>query len=145
MADATTADPTNAVEVAALLTEAAEAGTAVEAMRIVFSTTVGAQFAELLVQQLGYREPPTMSGADEVARLQGEVEKLQEEAAAKDAAMEKVKRDQEWLEEGRSLAYEQLLSEMGVPSPMSGSGEMITFPLLVEQLKPSMIWLLRQT
>ena len=46
MADATTADPTNAVEVAALLTEAAEAGTAVEAMRIVFSTTVGAQFAE---------------------------------------------------------------------------------------------------
>ena len=42
MADATTADPTNAVEVAALLTEAAEAGTAVEAMRIVFSTTVGA-------------------------------------------------------------------------------------------------------
>ena len=43
MADATTADPTNAVEVAALLTEAAEAGTAVEAMRIVFSTTVGAQ------------------------------------------------------------------------------------------------------
>ena len=58
MADATTADPTNAVEVAALLTEAAEAGTAVEAMRIVFSTTVGAQFAELLVQQLGYREPP---------------------------------------------------------------------------------------
>ena len=45
MADATTADPTNAVEVAALLTEAAEAGTAVEAMRIVFSTTVGAQFA----------------------------------------------------------------------------------------------------
>ena len=32
MADATTADPTNAVEVAALLTEAAEAGTAVEAM-----------------------------------------------------------------------------------------------------------------
>ena len=34
MADATTADPTNAVEVAALLTEAAEAGTAVEAMRI---------------------------------------------------------------------------------------------------------------
>ena len=119
MADATTADPTNAVEVAALLTEAAEAGTAVEAMRIVFSTTVGAQFAELLVQQLGYREPPTMSGADEVARLQSEVARLQEDTAAKDAAMEKVKRDQEWLEEGRSLAYEQLLSEMGVPSPMS--------------------------
>ena len=100
MADATTADPTNAVEVAALLTEAAEAGTAVEAMRIVFSTTVGAQFAELLVQQLGYREPPTMSGADEVARLQSEVARLQEDTAAKDAAMEKVKRDQEWLEEG---------------------------------------------
>ena len=33
MADATTADPTNAVEVAALLTEAAEAGTAVEAIK----------------------------------------------------------------------------------------------------------------
>ena len=86
MADATTADPTNAVEVAALLTEAAEAGTAVEAMRIVFSTTVGAQFAELLVQQLGYREPTTMSGADEVARLQSEVARLQEDTAAKDAA-----------------------------------------------------------
>ena len=58
-------------------------------MRIVFSTTVGAQFAELLVQQLGYREPPTMSGADEVARLQSEVARLQEDTAAKDAAMEK--------------------------------------------------------
>ena len=48
------ADPTNAVEVAALLKESAEAGTAVEAMRIVFSTTAGAEFVELLGQQLDF-------------------------------------------------------------------------------------------
>ena len=41
MAEPTMADPANAVEAAALLVEAVDAGKAVEAMRIVFSATAG--------------------------------------------------------------------------------------------------------
>ena len=57
MAAATMADSTNAVEVADLLKEAVAAGTASEAVRSVLSSNEGAEFAELLVQQLGEREP----------------------------------------------------------------------------------------
>ena len=52
MAVATVADSTNAVEVADLLKEAVAAGTASEAVRSVLSSDEGAEFAELLVQQL---------------------------------------------------------------------------------------------
>ena len=134
MAEPTMADPANAVEAAALLVEAVDAGTAVEAMRIVFSATAGWRRKQL-AKQLQSRKPQRSSGAEELARLQSEVEKLQIEVAAKDAAMEKLLHDQEWLEEGRSLAYEQLLSDLEVPSSMSGSGGMITFPHFAEQLE----------
>ena len=103
MAEPTMADPANAVEAAALLVEAVDAGTAVEAMRIVFSATAGWRRKQL-AKQLQSQKPQQSSGSEEIARLQGEVEKLQEEAAAKDAAMEKTLRDHEWLEEGRALA-----------------------------------------
>ena len=79
------ADPANAVEAAALLVEAVDAGTAVEAMRIVFSATAGWRRKQL-AKQLQSQKPQQSSGSEEIARLQGEVEKLQEEAAAKDAA-----------------------------------------------------------
>ena len=39
------------------------AGTAVEAVRSVFSSNEGAEFAELLVQQLGEREPSNIGRA----------------------------------------------------------------------------------
>lgn len=118
------ADPANAVEAAALLVEAVDAGKAVEAMRIVFSATAGWRRKQL-AKQLQSQKPQQSSGSEEIARLQGEVEKLQEEVAAKDAAMEKTLRDHERLEEGRALAYEQLLSEMEVPSSMNGSDAMM--------------------
>ena len=101
-------------------------------MRIVFSATAGWRRKQL-AKQLQSQKPQQSSGSEEIARLQGEVEKLQEEAAAKDAAMEKTLRDHEWLEEGRALAYEQLLSEMEVPSSMNGSDAMITFSHFVDQ------------
>ena len=92
MAEPTMADPANAVDAAALLVEAVDAGTAVEAMRIVFSATAGWRRKQL-AKQLQSQKPQQSSGSEEIARLQGEVEKLQEEAAAKDAAMEKTLRD----------------------------------------------------
>ena len=55
MAATTVADSTNAVEVADFLKEAVAAGTASEAVRSVLSSNEGAEFAELLVQQLGER------------------------------------------------------------------------------------------
>ena len=50
MAEPTMADPANAVEAAALLVEAVDAGTAVEAMRIVFSATAGWRRKQLAKQ-----------------------------------------------------------------------------------------------
>ena len=101
MAEPTMADPANAVEAAALLVEAVDAGTAVEAMRIVFSATAGWRRKQL-AKQLQSQKPQQSSGAEELARLQSEVQKLQIDVAAKDAAMEKLLHDLEWLEEGRS-------------------------------------------
>ena len=115
--------------------EAVLAGTAVEAVRSVFSSNEGAEFAELLVQQLGVREPSIIDDAAEVARLQRKVKRLEQDLAAMDAAKERLERDAEWLGEGRSLAYEQLLSDLEVPSSVSGSGEVITFPHFAEQLE----------
>ena len=70
MAATTMADSTNAVEVADLLKEApVAAGTASEAVRSVLSSDEGAEFAELLVQQLGERVPPKIDGAEEVEKL----------------------------------------------------------------------------
>ena len=51
MAEPTMADPANAVEAAALLVEAVDAGTAVEAMRIVFSATAGWRRKQLAKQR----------------------------------------------------------------------------------------------
>ena len=85
MAATTVADSTNAVEVADLLKEAVAAGTASEAVRSVLSSDEGAEFAELLVQQLGERVPPKIDGAEEVEKLKREVVLLQKALAAKDA------------------------------------------------------------
>ena len=80
MAEPTMADPANAVEAAALLVEAVDAGTAVEAMRIVFSATAGWRRKQL-AKQLQSQKPQQSSGAEEVARLQSEVARLQEKSA----------------------------------------------------------------
>ena len=126
MAATAVADSTNAVEVADFLKEAVAAGTASEAVRSVLSSNEGAEFAELLVQQLGERVPPKIDGAEEVEKLKREVVLLQKALAAKDATMEVARRDQEWLDEGREMAYGKLLAGLEGSSSMSGSGDSIS-------------------
>ena len=57
MAEPTMADPANAVDAAALLVEAVDAGTAVEAMRIVFSATAGWRRKQLAAAAGVYHTP----------------------------------------------------------------------------------------
>ena len=71
MAEPTMADPANAVEAAALLVEAVDAGTAVEAMRIVFSATAGWRRKQLAKHTTSKRVGGVTQYVDEGRRVGG--------------------------------------------------------------------------
>ena len=89
LAGSTSAMGSDAGEVAAVLRRAVEEGTAVEAFRRLFSTTVGAELAELLMEHLGTRK--VSDGDDE------EKKRLREDREILEAQLEAIAASYEGL------------------------------------------------